>query len=136
MSKKRKVVLGFAVLVSLFCMAIGITAVAREREPQLLRTIEEDGLTVHYVKEKGEYYLYAIVEEKKTEEEIQEYKKASADPVETELMGDGWMRLVGAEHSEDCETYLFEDEEYYRVYFVMKIENGSIEHEKLKEWEK
>ena len=70
MSKKRKVVLGLTVLVGLFCMAIGITAVAKENEPQLLHTEVTDDVTAYYVKEKGEYYLYTVVEQEETEEEI------------------------------------------------------------------
>ena len=70
MSKKRKVVLGLTILVGLFCMAIGITAAVKENEPQLLHAEVTDDVTAYYVKEKGEYYLYTVVEQEKTEEEI------------------------------------------------------------------
>ena len=136
MSKKRKVVLGLTILVGLFCMAIGITAAAKENEPQLLHTEVTDDVTAYYVKEKGEYYLYTVVEEKKSEEEIQAYRGACTDPVETKLMEEDWRKLVAAGHSEGCEAYLLEDAECYRTCFVMKLEKDWINKEMLEEWEK
>ena len=71
-----------------------------------------------------------------SEEEIQKDKAVCTDPVESKYMEDGWMKLVGTERNEDCETYLLEDAESYCTCFVIKLDKDWIDKEMLEEWEK